>query len=54
MKKFDLIPIEKKFDKFGPWQINPLFSHMKVFLILPKEDKFPNAWRTENGKVFSV
>jgi len=52
VKKFDLIPIEKKFDKFGPWQINPLFSHMKVFLILPKEEKFPETWRTEKDKVF--
>jgi hypothetical protein len=48
VKKFDLIPIEKKFDKFGPWQIDPLFSHMKVYVILSNEEKFPNIWRTDS------
>lgn len=50
-KAYELVPVEKKFDKFGSWEIDPLFNHMKIFLIQPNEIPFPNLWRTDKAQV---
>jgi hypothetical protein len=46
-KVMDLVPIDKRFDKFGPWQNDPLQNHLKLFLVLPDEQDFPANWRTD-------
>jgi hypothetical protein len=46
----DLVPIEKRFDKFGPWQNDPLQSHLKLYVALPGDKDFPKNWRTDAQK----
>ncbi|RNA19062.1 hypothetical protein BpHYR1_049988, partial [Brachionus plicatilis] len=58
-KIFDLVPIERKFDEFGTWELDRLFGHMKIFIILPRGDGkdydcFPLLWRTDAKTQFIV
>lgn len=54
-KVFDLVPIERKFDEFGSWEIDRLFNHMLIYLVIPKDEKkldyvyFPKLWRTDEN-----
>lgn len=49
----DLVPIERRFDEFGSWEIDRFFAQMKVFLILPTGrdgfECFPVLWRTDKN-----
>lgn len=52
-KVYDVIPVEKKFDKFGSWKIDRLADHMKVYLIRTDLMDLPQLWRTnENVTLF--
>ena len=48
---YDVVPIERRFDEFGAWELDRLFNQMKIFLVLSHNDKdkkcFPELWRTD-------
>ena len=52
-KTYEIVPIEKHFDKFGPWELDRFFGQMRLFLILPSNsnsneyDSYPPLWRTD-------
>ena len=56
---YDLVPIERRFDAFGSWEVDKLFGHMKVHLLHPspndpkKLQPFPLLWRTTEVSPFS-
>jgi hypothetical protein len=56
-KLVDIVPVEKRFDLFGPWEQDPLFGHFKLYLILADNDKdealFPESWRTDTKVLIS-
>lgn len=42
---YDLIPVFKKADKFGRWSLDPLFGHLKIYLVMgDKNIFFPTTW----------
>ena len=49
-KFYDLVPVISKSDSFGKWELDPLFGHMKIVLILENKRVFPESWRL--SKVF--
>lgn len=44
IKYYDLIPVFKKADRFGRWSIDPLFNHLKVYL-MNNGSSFPDVWK---------
>ena len=44
-KYYDLVPIICKSDSFGKWELDPLFGHLKIVLILDDKREFPENWR---------
>jgi hypothetical protein len=44
-KFYDLVPVINKSDSFGKWELDPLFGHMKIVLILENKKEFPESWR---------
>ena len=49
---YELVPVERRFDAFGSWEIDKLFGHMKIYLLVTspsdpkKQAAFPGLWRT--------
>ena len=54
-KLIDLVPIEKKIDKFGHWELDRLFGHLKLYLVIQNShyeyEDFPSLWKTDKEKV---
>ena len=48
---YDLVPIFKKADKFGRWSLDPLFNHLKIYLVLPESASFPLSWKLDKGVI---
>ena len=44
-KFYDLVPVISKSDSFGKWELDPLFGHLKIVLILDDKREFPENWR---------
>jgi hypothetical protein len=60
-KIYEIVPVEKKYDKFGPWELDRFFGQMKLFLMLKSSkcdneyDDFPPLWRTsEKVKLYQI
>jgi hypothetical protein len=44
-KFYDLVPVISKSDSFDKWELDPLFGHLKIVLILENKQEFPESWR---------
>ena len=57
-KTYEIVPVEKNFDKFGPWELDRFFEQMRLFLILPSNnssneyESYPPLWRTDEKVKF--
>ena len=40
----ELLPVIYKTDIFGKWNIDPLFGHLKIILMMHNKSEFPNKW----------
>lgn len=55
-KIYDVVPVEKKYDKFGSWELDRFFGQIKLFLTIPTNNNeyqnFPPLWRTDEKAKF--
>lgn len=44
-KTYDILPVERFKDEFGPWSFDPLCGQMKILVELENGECFPESWK---------
>ena len=51
-KMYDLVPVENRKDEYSSWSFDPFADHLKLYIELESQEKFPKIWKlSENVSI---
>ena len=52
LNTYDILPVERFKDEFGPWSFDPLCGQMKILVELENGECFPENWKLSENVSF--